>query len=301
MSGLAEALIGGDPKRLFRLGEVESVNPGPPRTLTVDGREMRYFARASVTDTVLYVDEGNDPFVIGKLSNGDDGVPIGASMDWHTNTAPPGWLFCNGQSTSGYPLLAAVVGPNVPDVRGRFMVGAGGAYAVGARGGLDTVTLQWGQMPAHEHFEGSHSHSQPTHAHFMGHVHGNPGHDHGFATRTDNRGFHNHIMDIVLGTGSTAASHRDRPGRLSEGPFEGAFNAANAGTLGSGGHDHGLSGRTENVKLGDTGGPTREFTTFDGGENTGATDLGSTNTAGRSEAHENRPPYEAVHRIIRAY
>ncbi len=155
-------------------------------------------------------------------------------------------------------------------------------------------------MPAHEHFEGSHSHPQPTHDHFMGHVHGNPGHDHGFSATTDNRGFHNHILDIVMNTGSTTHAHHSRAGRLSEAPFEGAGNAANAGTLGNGGHTHGLAGRTENVKLGDTGGPTREFTTFDGGENTGSTDLGSTNSAGRSEAHENRPPYYALLQIIRA-
>ncbi len=35
------------------------------------------------------------------------------------------WLECNGQSTAGYPELAAVVGATVPDLRGKFLRGLG--------------------------------------------------------------------------------------------------------------------------------------------------------------------------------
>lgn len=43
---------------------------------------------------------------------------------WYSATTPPaGWLECNGQSTSSYPELAAIVGSNVPDFRGEFIRG----------------------------------------------------------------------------------------------------------------------------------------------------------------------------------
>jgi hypothetical protein len=41
-------------------------------------------------------------------------------------TAPSGWLLCNGQSTTGYPILASIVGATVPDLRNRFLVGKWG-------------------------------------------------------------------------------------------------------------------------------------------------------------------------------
>jgi microcystin-dependent protein len=42
---------------------------------------------------------------------------------WGGGTAPSGWLECNGQSTAPYPLLGAIVGSVVPDLRGEFIRG----------------------------------------------------------------------------------------------------------------------------------------------------------------------------------
>jgi hypothetical protein len=42
---------------------------------------------------------------------------------WAAGTPPTGWLECNGQATTGFPMLAAVVGTNVPDLRGEFVRG----------------------------------------------------------------------------------------------------------------------------------------------------------------------------------
>ena len=55
------------------------------------------------------------------------GVPIGTIIAWPTETLPIDgvWIHCNGQSTADYPLLAAIVGANVPDYRGVFLRGAG--------------------------------------------------------------------------------------------------------------------------------------------------------------------------------
>ena len=52
-------------------------------------------------------------------------VPTGAIMAFGMNSVPTGWLECNGQSTTGYTALAALVGANVPDLRGYFVRGSG--------------------------------------------------------------------------------------------------------------------------------------------------------------------------------
>jgi hypothetical protein len=59
-----------------------------------------------------------------------NGIPSGAIVLWSGSIAsiPSGWLLCNG--TSG-----------TPDLRDRFIVGAGSAYAVAATGGNANATL----------------------------------------------------------------------------------------------------------------------------------------------------------------
>ena len=61
------------------------------------------------------------------------GGPVGMVVAWPVAINPEdaeAWLECNGQSTSGYPELAAVVGAAVPDLRGKFLRGLGGNSAV---------------------------------------------------------------------------------------------------------------------------------------------------------------------------
>ena len=50
-------------------------------------------------------------------------LPTGAITAFGGSTAPTGYLECNGQSTAGYAALAAIVGANVPDLRGEFIRG----------------------------------------------------------------------------------------------------------------------------------------------------------------------------------
>jgi len=64
--------------------------------------------------------------------------PPGAIIMFGSATPPSGWILCNGQSTASYPALAAIVGATVPDLRNRFIVGAGSTYAQGATGGSTT-------------------------------------------------------------------------------------------------------------------------------------------------------------------
>lgn len=87
-------------------------------------------------------------------------VPKGTIVMWSGSVAsiPTGWALCNGQNVSGYGV--------VPDLRGRFVLGAGGAYNPADQGGAASVTSGGGgnhtpviqstvltisQIPAHKH------------------------------------------------------------------------------------------------------------------------------------------------------
>ena len=72
-------------------------------------------------------------------------------MMYGGSSAPAGWLICNGQSTNSYGALAAVVGQYVPDLRDKFIVGAGSTYSAGNTGGEANVTLTTDQIPSHKH------------------------------------------------------------------------------------------------------------------------------------------------------
>jgi microcystin-dependent protein len=72
-------------------------------------------------------------------------VPIGFIGMWSgaSNNIPNGWALCDGGTYSGHA---------TPDLRDRFVVGAGGSdYGVGSTGGTNSVTLSVGQMPKHSH------------------------------------------------------------------------------------------------------------------------------------------------------
>ncbi|TSE05685.1 hypothetical protein [Aquimarina algiphila] len=94
-------------------------------------------------------------------------MPIGSIIMWSgsVTSIPKGWALCDGAN-------------GTPDLRNRFIVGAGSSYNVGAKGGSDQVTLTQNQMPSHYHdgntssggnhrhtgstySGGSHSHSVP--------------------------------------------------------------------------------------------------------------------------------------------
>lgn len=89
-------------------------------------------------------------------------VPVGF------NFAPEGWALCNGQTMAVqqnaalYSLLGTTFGGNgsttfnLPDLRGRVVVGMGQApnnsnYAIGQTGGTETVMLTISNLPAHTH------------------------------------------------------------------------------------------------------------------------------------------------------
>jgi len=97
------------------------------------------------------------------------GGPSAANADAGAAALPPGWLLCDGSAVSRttYAPLFAAVGINfgggdgintfnVPDLRGRTVIGAGHGAGLTARPlaqtlGEETHTLSTSEMPAHNH------------------------------------------------------------------------------------------------------------------------------------------------------
>ena len=74
------------------------------------------------------------------------GVPVGTVLSWYGKLADisEGFALCDG--TNG-----------TPDLRDRFVVGAGGEYALGATGGEKEVKLEATQIGSHYHAVGSYN------------------------------------------------------------------------------------------------------------------------------------------------
>lgn len=81
-------------------------------------------------------------------------MPVGAIIAYGGERPPPGWLLCDGAavpSGAEYNDLRDIIGDSVPNLKGRFIMGAGNNYYFGRTDGEETVTLTAAQMPAHRH------------------------------------------------------------------------------------------------------------------------------------------------------
>lgn len=67
-------------------------------------------------------------------------VPVGLISMWSgsVESIPTGWALCDGADGR-------------PDLRDKFIIGAGSTYAVGSTGGSATVTLSANKIPSHAH------------------------------------------------------------------------------------------------------------------------------------------------------
>lgn len=94
-------------------------------------------------------------------------VPSGFIGMWSGSVGaiPSGWYLCNGAN-------------GTPDLRDKFVVGAGSTYAVGATGGSATTTLITANLPAHTHTITATTDSQGVHTHSVT----DPGHTHSYSS-----------------------------------------------------------------------------------------------------------------------
>lgn len=93
-----------------------------------------------VANPSIDTDAANKQYVDQAIAGFSGGVPSGCILIWSGAAAdvPSGWALCDG--TNG-----------TPDLRGRFVLGAGGTYNPGAQGGSEEVALTVEQMPSHGH------------------------------------------------------------------------------------------------------------------------------------------------------
>lgn len=83
----------------------------------------------------------------------DGSMPLGAIISYGGTSAPTGWALCDGTEHGSTALATLIGSANAPNLRDRFVVGAGSTYADKATGGAATVTLTAAQsgLPAHNH------------------------------------------------------------------------------------------------------------------------------------------------------
>jgi hypothetical protein len=138
------------------------------------------------------------------------GIPSGAILLWNgsVGSIPSGWYLCNGSN-------------GTPDLRSRFVVGAGSTYAVNATGGTaDAVVVS---------------------------------HNHSYSGNTNDAGSHRHGLNANGGSSRVLGSQTARVSGITNAAGESfAFNYNGDNIMSEeGNHNHSFSGSTSST--GDSG------------------------------------------------
>jgi microcystin-dependent protein len=204
-----------------------------------------------------------------------DIIPAGVILLWSGSVAsiPTGWVLCNGANST-------------PDLRDRFVVGAGSSYAVNATGGANTVTLDATMIPSHTH---SLSASGTTSGQSAGHTHTFSGttsgqsvsHTH-TATVTDPEHAHTYFRPVASNAANPPGSSGSQASSATTSTAATGITVSNGNA--SADHTHTYSGTTSAV----SGDHTHTVTV-----------TGTSGGTGGGLAHENRPPYFALAYIMK--
>jgi microcystin-dependent protein len=170
-------------------------------------------------------------------------VPHGVIWMWNSTAAsiPAGFQLCDGSN-------------GTPDLRDKFIVGAGSTYSPADTGGAASVTLSTDQIPSHNHSSSTMSASSAStgdHTHTATSVVTDPGHTHTYGASNN------------WGSGSANA-----------------FDARNLNSFTSGRSTTGISVATTNAT---TGAHSHTITLS-----------GNVAVTGGGQPHENRPPFYAL-------
>lgn len=127
-----------------------------------DATSMEEFVRSDLFRAILRTQHAD---LLNRPAEQANTVPTGAVVPYAVETAPEGWLLCNGQDVykDAYPALFGVLSTKygtpsdtlkfrLPDLQGRVPVGYGTGYTtLNNPSGAATVTLSVGQLPSHNH------------------------------------------------------------------------------------------------------------------------------------------------------
>lgn len=235
---------------------------------------------------------GFDGSLVTDADSGNDGIfiPIGGIILWSGSVAsiPSGWALCNGSS-------------GTPDLRGRFVVGAGGAHSPGDTGGADSVDI------SHTHTSGTYATDSDGHTHTSG----------GYSTDSDN---HSHDVtgtsetadgDHTHGSGTYAAAsdaHDHTIAGNTRASASGAVFYSTATTTGSDAHTHDVSGQSASGggEHAHTSGTYATDSDSHSHDVTGSSasdshthDVTGTSASGGDTTHDNRPAFYALAYIQR--
>lgn len=151
-------------------------------------------------------------------------IPSGAILIWSGSAAsiPSGWVICDGLNST-------------PDLRDRFVVGAGNTYAVGATGGQNAIT----DIPAHTHGVGTLSNaSDGAHTH-NGTTSNTGAHQHNSDPYSTNQAASSNNVSYTTATSSASGNAGNSALTSSAGAHSHTFTTDSAGA-----HTHAISGST---------------------------------------------------------
>jgi microcystin-dependent protein len=102
------------------------------------GLNYKFVLKTSAGTTIGTYD--NIYGIVGVQTAVGTTIPTGMISLWYGSigSVPSGWYLCDGSN-------------GTPDLRDRFIIGAGSSYSVGATGGSSSHTLTISEMPSHTH------------------------------------------------------------------------------------------------------------------------------------------------------
>ena len=196
-----DTLTSGDPDKVVSGAEIDNEFNSISSAI---GSKIDKVSAATTNNLAALNANGN---VIDSGFAGNSTVPAGGIIMWSglISAIPTGWSLCDG--TDG-----------TPDLRNRFVVGAGDEYDRNDVGGEKSVQLTESELPSHNHtMESAGSHN------------------HGGSTSVD--GFHDH--DLITGRNDSTSDHASgsRKGHVGNG-YSARFNEGSSWIGGAGNHSH---------------------------------------------------------------
>lgn len=96
--------------------------------------------------------------------------PVGTRIEGYWTTAPNGYLVCDGSAIDPqYTALIAILGPNLPDERGRFARGWSEDNSVDPDGPRAPLSTQQDDFKSHDHTQRSEAANAGNQGTFIGH------------------------------------------------------------------------------------------------------------------------------------